>query len=107
MSRHPEDEGFVISKRSGLVVFEIHLQPRASRCEIVGLHDGGLRIRLTSPPVENRANRQLVEFLADLLKLPKSAVHLLSGDRSRRKTVGIEGLGLDEVKTCLSPYLVR
>ncbi len=83
----------------------IHLQPGASRTEIVGFRDGVLRVRLTSPPVENRANRQLIEFLAHVLHLPKSRLRIVSGSRSRRKTVAVEGLTRDQVMALLLQYV--
>ena len=68
------------------------MQPRASKDEIAGVHGGALKIRLQAPAVENRANEALVEFLAHLLKTPKSAVRILAGDRSRTKRVEIRGV---------------
>lgn len=81
-----------LEQRGELVSFRVRLQPRASRDEVVGLMQGALRIRLTAPPLEGRANRRLLEFLAKLLGLPKSQVQLLKGDKSRLKTIGVKGL---------------
>jgi uncharacterized protein len=75
----------------GTVSFPVRVQPRASRDEIVGAVDGALKIRLSAPAVENRANEALVEFLADVLKRPKSAVRILSGEHARNKRVEIFG----------------
>src|SRR5262249_32790722 len=65
------------------VVFSVRVQPGASRDEISGVIEGALKVRLRAAAVENRANESLCEFLAGLLKRPKSAVRILSGDRSR------------------------
>jgi uncharacterized protein (TIGR00251 family) len=85
----------------------ILLQPRASRNEIAGFRDGVLRVRLTSPPVENRANRHLIEFLAETFGVPKTAVRIVSGSRSRRKTVAVEGLTREQALAILAHYLVE
>ena len=83
------------------VTFCVRVQPRASRDEITGVVEGALRIRLTAPAVENRANEALCEFLAALLKRPKSAVRILSGYHSRTKRVVIEGVTREQVEALL------
>jgi uncharacterized protein (TIGR00251 family) len=77
---------------SGTVVFSVRLQPRASRDEVVGEVEGALKIRVQAPAVEGRANQGLIDFLAQLLNLPKSAVRILSGERSRIKRVEVRGV---------------
>lgn len=82
----------------GTVTFPVRVQPRASRDEIAGAMDGALKVRLCAPAVENRANEALVEFLAAVLKRPKSAVRIRSGQRSRSKRVEITGVTQQEVE---------
>ena len=82
----------------GSVSFAVRVQPRASKNEVVGVMDGALKIRLQAPAVENRANQALCAFLAELLKRPKSAVRLLSGERTRTKRVEIFGVTTREVE---------
>src|ERR1700675_295061 len=77
---------------AGTVSFPVRVQPRASKDEIAGVIEGALKIRLQAPAVEKRANEALVEFLAHLLKTPKSAVRILGGERSRTKRVEIRGV---------------
>jgi hypothetical protein len=74
------------------IIFNIHVQPRASRCEICPPKDGELRLRLTSPPVEDAANKQCVELIAKALGIAKSRVSIRSGAKSRHKTVKVEGV---------------
>jgi uncharacterized protein (TIGR00251 family) len=81
-----------IHERDGALVVAVRVQPRASRDEVVGEMDGALKVRLQAPAVENRANDALCEYLAALLKTPKSAVRILSGDRSRVKRIEIRGV---------------
>ena len=73
-------------------IFSIHVQPRASRCEICPPKDGELRLRLTSPPVEDAANKQCVELIAKALGIAKSRVTIKAGAKSRHKTVKVEGV---------------
>jgi uncharacterized protein YggU (UPF0235/DUF167 family) len=63
--------------------------------------NGALKIRLQAPAVENRANEALCEFLAEILKRPKSAVRILAGDRSRTKRVEVLGVTAAQVETLL------
>ncbi|MDP9338760.1 MAG: DUF167 domain-containing protein [Acidobacteriota bacterium] len=74
------------------VVFSVRIQPRAGRDEVVGVLGGALKIRVQAHAVEGRANEALVDFLARLLKTPKSAVRILNSDRSRIKRVEIRGV---------------
>jgi len=78
------------------------VQPRASRDEIAGVIDGSLKVRIQAPALENRANEAVCEYLATLLKTPKSAVRILSGERSRVKRVEIRGVQLRDVLALLS-----
>lgn len=91
-----------ISSRDGAVNFRVRIQPRASRNEIAGVIAGALKVRLQAPALENRANEALCEFLAELLKTPKSAVRILSGDRSRIKRIEIRGILEQQVRGLLS-----
>ena len=86
-----------IEDRAGGVVFSVSVQPRASKNEVAGELGGALKIRLQAPALENRANEALVEFLAHLLKTPKAAVRILSGDRSRTKHIEIRGVTKQQV----------
>ena len=88
------------SSRSG-VVFAVRVQPRASRDEVAGAIEGALKIRLCAPAVENRANEALTEFLAAILKVPKSSVRILSGERGRTKRVEITGVTRQQVVNLL------
>ena len=72
----------------------------------MGVSDGTLKIRLTAPPLDNRANLQLVSLLAKILGLKKSQVSVKSGLRSRAKTVAVSGLSADAIVARLIPYMV-
>jgi uncharacterized protein (TIGR00251 family) len=79
------------------VTFAVRVVPRASKDEIVGIHGDALKIRVTAPPVEGRANETLVAFLADQLGVRKSQVEIVAGTTSRRKTIRVVGLWPQEV----------
>jgi uncharacterized protein (TIGR00251 family) len=76
--------------------------PGASRNEVCGWLGEALKVKLSAPPVDGRANDALVEFLAGMLGLPRRAVALVRGETARQKLVRIDGLALAEVKRRLS-----
>src|SRR5436309_11642163 len=84
------------------IIVSVRVQPRASKDEIAGVHDSALKIRLRAPALEDRANEALCEFLAQLLKTPKSAVRILSGDRSRTKRIEIRGVTGQQIRALLA-----
>jgi len=80
------------------VRFPVHVQPRASRTGIAGLHGAALKVRLTSPAIEGAANTALVALLADLLGVARSAVQIVTGHRSRSKVVEVVGIDAGSVR---------
>jgi len=84
------------------VTFTVRVQPRASRDEVSGVMDGAMKVRLQAPAIEHRANGALCEYLAELLKTPKSAVRILSGERSRTKRIAIRGVTETQVRRLLT-----
>jgi len=87
-----------IQSHGGVVRVSVHVQPRASRSEIVGLHGAALKVRLQSPPVDGAANASLEMLLAERLGLPRRAVRVVAGSASRAKTVEIDGTTEDAVR---------
>jgi uncharacterized protein (TIGR00251 family) len=81
-----------ISERDGSIVFAVRVTPRASRDAIEGEYQGALRVRLTAPPVEGRANDALRRLLAAHLNVPVSAVRIVGGEKSRNKRVAVAGV---------------
>lgn len=78
------------------ICLEIQVQPRSSRNQVVGEQDGRLKIKLTAPPVEGEANQALINYLAQLLQIPKKNIKLLKGESSRLKLVEIIGINKQE-----------
>ena len=68
------------------VAFQIRVLPRSSRCELAGLHGDALKIRITAPPVEGRANEECIRFLSSLLNVKKSDVAIAAGQKSKNMT---------------------
>jgi uncharacterized protein (TIGR00251 family) len=81
-----------ILEKNGSVSFFVRVQPRASCDEFAGEYKSGLKIRLTAPPVDGRANEALRKFLALRLNVPVTAVRIAAGERSRTKRIEISGV---------------
>ena len=80
----------------------VQVQPRASRSEVAGRYGDAVKIRLAAPPVDGAANEELVRFVAELLKVPKSAVTITAGHTAKRKTLEIAGVTPDAVNEIAS-----
>jgi len=74
------------------VYFAVRVHPRAKKNGITGEVGGALKLSLTTPPVEGRANEACIEFFAKLLKVPRSSVTIASGQTSRNKIIRISGV---------------
>ena len=90
-----------ITSKDGKVSFVVRVRPRASRDEIVGEHQDGLKIRLTAPPVDDRANEALRKLLATRLNVPLATVRIAAGEHSRTKRVEILGVTAAMIETLL------
>ena len=80
----------------------VRVHPGAKRNEITGTHDGALKISLTTPPTDGRANDALIAFLAAFLKVPRASVTLLTGASSRSKTLHISGKSAAQIQAALT-----
>lgn len=85
------------------VRISLFVQPKASKNEIVGPHNGALKIRITAPPVDGKANECIIEFLAKKIGIPKRQVEILKGETGRTKSVLIIGASLAQVTAALAP----
>jgi uncharacterized protein len=90
-----------MSEREGSVVFAVRVAPRASRDAIDGEYQGALKVRLTAPPVDDKANDALCRLLAERLKIPQSAVRIASGGKSRKKRVAIRGVDAAQIQALI------
>ena len=85
----------ICSEKDGRLTFKVRVVPRASRSEIIGEHDGALRVRIAAAPVDGAANEELVKFLARALKVPRRAVVVIGGQTSRIKSIAVSGIAAD------------
>ena len=86
-------------QHDGQLTFTVRVVPRASRSEIVGEHDGTLRVRLAAPPVDGAANEALVRLLAEAFNTSRDAISIVSGKSSKLKRVGVRGVSSDALLT--------
>lgn len=82
----------MIREVDGGVEVTLHLQPRASRTEVVGVHGDAIKLRVAAPPVDGEANEELIRFLAKALGVTKTQVAIVSGTTGRKKRVRVEGV---------------
>jgi uncharacterized protein len=87
-----------IHERDGAITVAVRVAPRASRNTIEGEYQGALKVRLTAPPVDDRANEALRRLLAERLNVPISAVRIVAGEKSRTKRVSIVGVARSVVE---------
>jgi len=85
----------------------VRVTPNAPKNEIAGSAGGVVRIKIAAPPVDNKANDELIEFLSRVLEIRKSALAVARGQNSRVKTIVIDGLSTDEVMKRLSSFSSR
>ena len=83
------------SQKNGRLTFNVRVVPRASRSEVVGAHDGALRVRIAAPPVDGAANEELVKLLARVLGVTRTAVAVTAGQTSKLKKVAVSGIAPD------------
>jgi hypothetical protein len=83
------------------ILLKVYLQPRSSKNEIVGPYRDGIKVKVTAPPVEGKANEALIRCLARAWEIPPSSIEILKGHYSREKTVKIEGIDGHEI---LDPF---
>jgi uncharacterized protein (TIGR00251 family) len=89
----------------GSLLLRLLVQPRASSNALAGLQGDQLKLRLTTPPVDGKANKAVIAFLAKICHLPKSAFTLKSGHQSRSKTLLVSGIDLPALHHILLHHL--
>jgi hypothetical protein len=80
------------------VTLSVKIHPRAKKNAITGILDGALKVSLTAPPIDGKANDACIEFFAKLLQVPRSSVTIASGRTSRGKLIRVSGLSAEEVR---------
>ena len=90
-----------INERDGAIMFAVKVHPRAKTNAIAGEAGDALKVALTAPPVDGKANEACVEFFAKLLKVPRSSVTIAAGQTSRNKVIRVAGIAASEVRVRL------
>ena len=98
---------YLAGQQDGSLALTVYIQPRASRTRISGLHGDALKLCITAPPVEGRANRAVVEYIANLFKIPKKSVTITSGLQSRTKRLTINNISLAAARDLLDRVLMH
>jgi hypothetical protein len=104
MLKESKKELLCTQKDNGIVI-NVYVQPRASRSKLVEIIEGSLKIALTAPPLEGKANEQLISLLSKKLDTKKAAITLLRGEKARNKQIKIEGLTCNDLQNKLNIYL--
>jgi uncharacterized protein (TIGR00251 family) len=91
-----------MKESGGSVSFAVKVQPRAKRNAITGALGDALKLSLTAPPLEGRANHAVIEFFADLFEIPRSQVTITSGETSRNKLIRLTGVSAQQVREKLA-----
>jgi hypothetical protein len=99
-------ESFLSTSPDGTVLIRVYVQPKASRSRLVGLHDGCLKLAVAAPPVDGKANKEIVKFLAGILEVPVREVTVKSGLHSRKKLVAVNVPGVNEVRSMIETLLL-
>ena len=86
-----DNNNFIITKMSDGVRFSVKVIPGSSKCELTGIIDNSLKIKLNVPPIEGKANEKCIKFLSKLLGVPKTSITIISGEKSRNKVLLIKG----------------
>jgi uncharacterized protein len=102
MTHSPDLNPIDISETPGGCIVSLLIQPRASKNELVGILNGNLKVRLTSPPVDGAANSLCIDFFAKILKTPRSRIQIVAGAASRHKRLGVEGVSPEEFRTAIT-----
>ena len=96
-----------VKETSTGATFSVKVHPRARKNAITGIVGDALKLALTAPPVEGKANQSVIEFFADLFEIPCSSVTIASGETSRNKVVRISGMNRTTVEQRLSGALTQ
>ena len=87
------------------VTFAVKVHPRARKNAITGVVGDALKLALTAPPVEGKANQAVIEFFAELFAISRSSITIASGETSRNKVIRITGMSAQAVERCLAGAL--
>ncbi|HHT9108529.1 MAG TPA: DUF167 domain-containing protein [Candidatus Wunengus sp. YC63] len=91
----------IVTTNSGIIL-SVRTQPGSSKNRIIGEYGGRLKLAVTAAPEKGKANKAVIELLADTLHIHESSIHIISGESSRDKRLMIEGLTPEDIKSLLN-----
>ena len=89
------------------IVFNIRVVPRSSKSELAGIQEDALKVKITAPPVEGKANEECIKLIADKLGVRKSRVAIIAGHKSKRKIIAVSGLESSEFRVLCSKFKIQ
>ena len=95
---------WIKTNREGILL-TLHINPRAAKDELCGLHGNTLKLRLKAPPVDGKANAGLIKFLSKTLKVPPAHVRITHGESGRQKHVLVVGISEEDARALLTPLV--
>ncbi|MEA2084598.1 MAG: DUF167 family protein [Thermodesulfobacteriota bacterium] len=96
---------YLKEENNGKISLSVHVQPKAAHNRIDGLHGDRIKLRITAPPVDGKANTAVIGFVAKLFNIPKSAVFIKSGKQSRDKKLSLSGISMDKARKIIETDL--
>lgn len=88
----------IFKESSNAVTFAVKVVPRSRKNEILGSEGDALKVRLTAPPVEGKANAALIKFLAEVLGVSRAQIEIVSGEKSKQKIVRVSGVTAAQIQ---------
>lgn len=89
-----------LEKKEGVVI-SLFVQPNAPKSQIIGEYNQLLKIKIKSPPVEGKANDEIIRFFSEIFGIAKNKIEILSGDKSKQKRVLVKGLSVSQIQAAL------
>lgn len=83
------------------VIISLYVQPQAAKSEIIGTYNGALKMKIKAPPVDGKANAEIIRYLSEKLGLAKNKIEILKGDKSKNKKVLVYNVTLEELRILL------
>ena len=88
----------MLKESNGAVTFQVRVVPRSSKNQIVAAAGEAIKVRLTAPPVDGKANEALIKFLAEILEVSRGQIEIISGEKSKQKTMRVRGITIAQIK---------
>lgn len=86
------------------VSLDLYIQPKASKNSVCGLHGDELKLAITAPPVDGKANKAVINYLSELFGVAKSSVSIMSGQQSRHKRCMVQGVTFQEASRVVNEF---